>query len=429
MKYEKTSIPILILFCIFIYPVMFKSSTILSYAYQYGIPLFYIALNINFVKRISKKQLLIISCLVILLFFSVLYPTLHNSGDYTYIKVSSFVFRKLVVYLFLIIVLVKKYKEHTRIEHFMYYYILVHVMFVIGTLLLVLIPNLKYLWFSLFSEVNDSEAFLEAYGYTFRIGWQGFAGYRMTLHCTWCCIFLLYMYYACETRYRLKENIFLIAYAICFLGNMFYGRVGLVLSIVMSLIAVLVWNRKHFLRILQFTIIAVVLIYGIYLLRRQPIISDWYTWMSRPLINLITEGRFNNYSVDRLKEMVFLPEWDTILFGDGFFMQDTHYYERTDSGIMRNILFWGILGAVISYGVTFYSLLDLKKKNFLMWLLMIGTLVVFEYKGDAYYEFIALMFAISFIENAVIERYSGKYKEMLTIRESLGKKRKEIVNG
>ena len=109
MKYEKTSIPILILFCIFIYPVMFKSSTILSYAYQYGIPLFYVALNINFVKRISKKQLLIISCLVILLFFSVLYPTLHNSGDYTYIKVSSFVFRKLVVYLFLIIVLVKKY--------------------------------------------------------------------------------------------------------------------------------------------------------------------------------------------------------------------------------------------------------------------------------------------------------------------------------
>lgn len=408
MKYEKTSIPILILFCVFVYPVMFKEWVILSYVYQYGIPFVYVAFNFKLLRKISGKQLFIIGCLVLLLFLSVLYPTLHNTGDYSYVKVSTFVFRKLAVYLFLAMVLVKKYREHTGVEHFMYYYILTHAVFVIGTILIVFAPGLKSIWFSVFAETIESETLLESYGYTFRIGWQGFAGYRMTLHCTWCCIFLLYMYYACKEELQLKRSIFLISYVLCFLGNMFYGRSGLVISIITSLIAVLVWNRKHFFRILQFIVIAVVLVFFIYLLRNHPLFSEWYTWMATPIINLITKGEFNNASFNTTLEMVFMPEWKTILYGDGYFTQGNHYYTMTDSGIMRNILFWGIVGAVISYGVTFYSLLDMKKKNMLMWILMFGSFLAFEYKGDVYYEYIALTFSISFIDTALPVRYSGK---------------------
>ena len=408
MKYEKTSIPILFLFCIFIYPVMFKGAAFLSYVYQYGIPFIYVALNFKFMRRISKKQFFIIGCLVILLFFSILYPTIHNTGDYSYIKVSTFVFRKLVVYLFLAIVLVKRYKENTSAEHFIYYYSLTHAVFVIGTLLIVFIPGLKTLWFSIFAEVNESGTLLESYGYTFRIGWQGFAGYRMTLHCTWCCIFLLYMYYACSERYCLRKRTFLMLFSLCFLGNMFYGRSGLILSIAASLTGVLVWNRRHFLRILQFIAIVSVLISTIYFLRDKPVFSDWYNWMSKPIINLITQRSFNNVSFDTTKEMVFMPEWKTVLFGDGYFTQDKHYYEQTDSGIMRNILFWGMLGAVLSYGITFYSLLELKKKNLLMWMLLLGTFIAFEYKGDVYYEYIAMSLSLSFVETALSCKYSGK---------------------
>ena len=173
---------------------MFKEWVILSYVYQYGIPFVYVAFNFKLLRKISGKQLFIIGCLVLLLFLSVLYPTLHNTGDYSYVKVSTFVFRKLAVYLFLAMVLVKKYREHTGVEHFMYYYILTHAVFVIGTILIVFAPGLKSIWFSVFAETIESETLLESYGYTFRIGWQGFAGYRMTLHCNIICIMFLRKY-------------------------------------------------------------------------------------------------------------------------------------------------------------------------------------------------------------------------------------------
>lgn len=410
MKYEKTSIPILILFCIFIYPVMIKGTTTLSYIYQYGIPFFYIILNLKFVKEITKRQLLIFGLLSTLLILSFLFPVFHSTGDYTYIKISTFVFRKLLIYLFLILVLVKKYKENVSPEHFMYYYSLTHAVFVSGTLLIVFFPRFKTFWFSLFPEIIKSETLLESYGYTFRIGWQGFAGYRMTVHCTWCCIFLLYMFYACQAKYRLKTRTFLPVFALCFLGNMFYGRSGLVLSIVTSLIALFIWNRQHFFKILRFICFVVILIFLIYLLRNQPFFSDWYNWMSSPIINLITEGSFNNVSFTETKEMIFVPEWKTILFGDGYFTHNGHYYMGTDSGFMRNILFWGLTGVFISYGTTFYVILDLKKRNALLCLLILGTFLAFEFKGDVYYEYIAVFWAISFIES-IKRKYVYNYSE------------------
>lgn len=404
MKNEGCSKRILFLFCIFLYPVMFRKLTALSYIYQYGIPLAYIALNFEVVRKISKKQVFIIGGLVILIYLSLLYPTLHGTYDYSYLKVSTFVFRKLLVYVFLGIVLLKEYGKNMSVEYFIYYYIMVHAIYVCGTLILVLVPGFKTIWFSVFSEVVETGTLLESFGYTFRIGWQGFAGYRMTLHCTWCCILLFYMFFECKEQYRIKESVFFILFALCFLGNMFYGRSGLVLSILIALCAVILWNKKYFYRILQMGCAFVLFAIIIYLLRNKPIVSDWYTWMSKPLINLVTEGTFNNYSVNRINEMVFMPEWKTILKGDGMFMENGHYYMRTDSGFMRNILFWGIGGAFVSYLITWISLWDLKRYSWFVCICMIMTFAIFEYKGDVYYEYIAFALAISFVENFSIKR-------------------------
>lgn len=410
MKYEKISIPILILFCLFIYPVIFKGPVVLSYAYQYGIPLYYVILNNKLIKKVTKRQLFILVLSVILLLLSYVYPSFHNTGDYTYIKVSTFVFRKLIIYLFLIIVLVKKYKEKASLELFMYYYTLTHAVFVIGTILLVFIPGFKTFWFSVFMELFELEGVSEAYGYTFRIGWQGFAGYRMTLHCTWCCIFLLYMFYGSCEDCRLKNSTFFITFSLCFLGNMFYGRSGLVLTIVSGMAALLMWNRERFFKILQFSFIMTVLIFIIYLLRNHTFFSDWYNWMSKPIINLITQGSFNNASFSQTREMVFMPEWNTFLYGDGYFTQGNHYYMQTDSGITRNILFWGLFGTAILYGTTLYSSLELRKKSELLWILILGTFLAFEYKGDVSYEYTTLFLAVSFIES-MRRKYVNNYSE------------------
>lgn len=98
----------------------------------------------------------------------------------------------------------------------MYYYALTHAIYVIGTLLLVFIPSLKTFWFSVFEEVVSSEMLSESFGYTFRIGWQGFSGYRLTLHCTLSCIFLLYLFYVGKRNFQINKKILLICYILCF---------------------------------------------------------------------------------------------------------------------------------------------------------------------------------------------------------------------
>lgn len=421
MIHKKTSMRIVLLFCIFMYPVMLNGPVVLSYAYQYGIPFIYVISNIRYIKRLNSRQLAILGMAAFLVALSVMYPLIHNTGDYSYIKVTTYVFRKLVVYLLLVIVIIKKYRKDSSIECFMYYFSLTNAIFVVGTLMLVFIPGLKNTWFLIFKETIKSESYLKSFGYTFRIGWQGFAGYRMTFHCTLSCIFLLYLNYSCEERYRLKKVVFFLTFALCLLGNMFYGRSGLVLSILTSIFCVLFWNITHFTNILKFICLASVIIIVVYLLRKQPVFSSWYIWMSTPIKNLITQGSFNNVSFSTTQSMLFMPEWSTILFGDGYFTQDGHYYMSTDSGMMRNILFWGILGAGISYGITIGAIGGVRKRNFVLWLMMITTFIAFEWKGDIYYEYITLFLAISFVENVSVNKANKHHLGVLS--------EKQIIKG
>lgn len=167
MKKHNVSIYILLLFCLFINPVMFKGSNIISYAYIYGIPLLYLFLHFGGVLRISNKQFRILSLSLFLFLLCLLYPVIHGSHDMSYIPVSTYVFRKLIVYLFLFSILAKKYGDDLRVEHFMGYFACSQAVYVIVTVIFVLIPLSKDAWFSLFKEVVKSEEVLKSFGYTF----------------------------------------------------------------------------------------------------------------------------------------------------------------------------------------------------------------------------------------------------------------------
>ena len=180
---------------------------------------------------------------------------------------------------------------------------------------------------------------------------------------------------------------------------MFYGRSGLVLTIISSIIGFLVWQKnqgKKILRVIALLAIGIALLFRV---KDAPSIYQWYIWMSSPIKNILTTGRFNNVSFNTtFYEMIFVPEIKTIIFGDGKYVENGHYYMQTDSGLMRNILFWGILGVLVSYGVTICSIFELKKTNGFLTLLVIVCFIVFELKGAVYYEFIALMSGISFAD-------------------------------
>ncbi len=404
MESTKTSKLIVFLFCIFIYPVNLPMPSVIRYMLIYGLPFFYLLFNINLLKKVTKKQIIIMMLVGILIVFSIIYPFLHSTGDYTYVGISTYVFRKLLIYLALICILVRRYKENVCMEHFLYYYVLTHAIYVLGTICLVGIPGFKNLWFSFFGEVIESGELLKSYGYAFRIGWQGFAGYRMTLHCTFSCLFILYLFYSEKSKLKITNTKFIILYGLCLLGNMFYGRSGLAVTVITNIIAIGIWNRKKWKQILLFFIVILFLFIFLFLLKNNSVISDWIEWIVRPFINLVTTGSFNNYSVNILLDSMFVPEWKTLLLGDGFFTYKGNYYMNVDSGIVRNFLFWGILGAGVSYFTTIYSILEIKKNDKLLCLLMICVFCIFELKGDVYYEFITLFLAISFVET-ISEQY------------------------
>ncbi|MCI8780539.1 MAG: hypothetical protein HFH70_07670, partial [Lachnospiraceae bacterium] len=304
-----------------------------------------------------------------------------------------------VIYLFLVCILLKYYKEKIRVEVFYYYFALANAIYVVGTVCFVFVPGLHQLWFKIFSEnVENTNVLLQSFGYTFRIGWQGFSGFRMTLHCTLSCLFLLYMYYSRDSKIKIKRHVFFICYALCFMGNMFYGRSGLAVTVLLTIVAIVAWNRGQLKKIFRFVIAGVFFIMAIYIFRDAPLISDWYEWMSRPFINLLTSGSFQNASFSSLSDMYFLPGGKTILWGDGYFTKNGGYYMNTDSGFMRNILFWGMIGGVLSYFTTVYCMWDLRKKNIVFFLMFCVAFILFEYKGDTYYEFITLFYVIAFMD-------------------------------
>lgn len=426
MENIKTSKLLILLSCVCIYPVMLRNSTAFSYAIIYGIPFCYLFFHIHLFIKMTKRQTLMTILFFILLFLSIIYLVLHGTGDYSYVKVVTFIFRKAIIYLFLICVLVSYYKEESTAEIFYYYFALTNAIYVLGTLCFVFVPGIQKIWFQVFSEnVENTNELLQSFGYTFRIGWQGFSGFRMTMHCTFSCLFLVYLFYSKNSKIRIKRNVFFISYALCFMGNMFYGRSGLAITLLFSMLAIVVWNRKYLRKIFSFVLAGIFFLGGIYILRDIPVISSWYEWMARPFINLLTMGSFNNASFSSLSDMYFLPEWKTILWGDGYFTLNGSYYMKTDSGIMRNILYWGIIGGLFSYFTTVYSMWGLKKKDELFFLMFLGTFIIFECKGDTYYEFITLFYVIDFV-NSVKKIYLKNYSIFQDDKSSTQYKRGKI---
>lgn len=85
-----------------------------------------------------------------------------------------------------------------------------------------------------------------------------------------------------------------------------------------------------------------------------------------------------------INDMYFTLSPKQLLFGDGKYVVDGLYYMHTDAGIMRNLLFWGVIGTALLYLYFAYSLFanaKCKKARMIsLWILFICA--VFEVKGQ-----------------------------------------------
>ena len=136
------------------------------------------------------------------------------------------------------------------------------------------------------------------------------------------------------------------------------------------------------------------------------VLENWFFWLIIPFENFISTGSFNNASLNHLiEDMYFMPDIDTLLFGDARYMEEGTglYYMHTDAGPMRQILFWGIFFTAFIYLLCIVLLFLLKfDKGFkTMFLLFI---ILFEFKGECYYHLLPLF--ITFLAINKLNKYN-----------------------
>lgn len=400
---SKSPLWLVIVFSFYIFPIVGTRYGIISYSVIYGIPMAYLFVHLRTLLalfgRIRVRYVMDICIFALLLMISVTMPVLHDTGDYTYVWTVLGIVRKLIIYLFLTIVLVHHYPKENVLFHFMKLHIIATSAYVIGSMLFFGFPILKTTWNHIWQFENFS--FLKKYGYSLRFGWSGFSGFRATITCTLSVIFLLFLKFDRLFRdFRVFSRTWILLLGLNLLGNMFYGRSGVIASVLIC-IAALVMYRKINGKLIVSTVLMAgglfLVITGLAQVNES--IHDWYNWVTSPILSLITTGKTDNYSFNHLvNDMIFFPEWKTFLWGDGLYTDPVtgRYYMNTDSGFMRQILFWGIGVTALVYGYTVYNL-----KSFftgsglkLAALLLMGF-AVYEFKGEEYYEIVPLFFMLS----------------------------------
>ena len=401
MAFQKLSFKIILVFAFFLYPVILGNMALVCYAFVYGIPCLYIFLNyrkvVNYLRHLPFSIFIISISLLGLLVTSFSLPILYGTYDLSYVGVIGAVFRRLLIYIFLFVVIFNYYRDNLVVERFMFYHVIATTLYVIGTIIFLLLPDLRTTWTSVLQIQGMQAELIEGISYITRFGWSGFSGFRTTISCSLSIIFVTYLYANKENYFQLPATWYCFFSFFCFLGNMFYGRSGLVVSFLCVLSGLIIYHKisLKFLTGCCFVVILLA-ICVINLKAFSTALENWYVWLIIPFENLLETGSFNNQSLNHLiEDMYFMPDIDTLLLGDARYMEDGTglYYMHTDAGLMRQILFWGVFFTGLIY-LLCITLLFLLKFDYGLKVMFLIFFIVFEFKGECYFHLLPLFITL-----------------------------------
>lgn len=376
----------------------------------YVVCLFYIILNINQVislfysnNRIKYYVNIAIIFLCLSSSLSFILPIIYGTFDFTYFTVIIIgIARMLIKMLFLLILTKKMLRKNNLLFSYMKLFIDAMVLYSIFSLLLNASPEFKSLWFHIIYDPNGSLA--QQLYYQTRIGLVGFSGFRQTFYCSMGVIFQCYYLYLISIQ---KKKGFLLSLGKLILllcGNSLYGRVGMlysIIAIVIMLIYLFIKRGKIKLLLIITGVVAVIYSMILIMIQYSETMYNWYTWAMGPINSLIHEGRLGYSAENMIENMYFLPSATTLILGDGIYTEYGHYYMHTDVGLMRAILFYGIIGALAGYLIVFTILKGIYKINkrinrnmILLIILLFFLLVFFELKGEVFYIEIGIIFPL-----------------------------------
>lgn len=399
---DRKGLWISLLFFYFVHPFLVNGFVAFSYAVTYGIPILYLLANPSYLRKLlgvlqRREGVVFLVGFLLLMVWSVLTIALNNSNDWSFFWTIAGPFRTLIRYMFLVVVLLKMYPNSSipYEERFMHYFILANVYYIGFTLLLAIFPSFKSFWLSFI--YNERIDLFESYGYQNRVSIDGFAGFRSTIACSMGIIFCFYL------SSKRRSTFYTLLAAVMLIGNFFYGRSGLVTSIVITALAAM-WYRKINLRLMLTILIIVaflVLLIRLLFAVNQDF-SSTYEWATRPVVELLTTGTTESGSFETMTHrMLWMPPAKTLAIGDGRFTDPvTHsYYMRTDLGFMRLSLFGGLPACLIVYLSVLIGIWNISRHRRFLFVTISLLFAVFEFKGITWISVLPFIIIIAMTMN------------------------------
>lgn len=399
----------LLLFSVCQFTIVFNNFEIISYIFYYIIPfcfiVYYYKDSILLMKKLFKNKIFIFffMTLIIWYLFCLIFPTIHATFDFTafFNEPVNFI-KQMIMQYFLLLVYCKYVNQTPSLENYLKYYILSCVLYVLGTITMLLFPPIKEFFLTNIKESEHAKIVALQPDYITRYGWSGFSNFEHSIKCS--------LSVALCGWFIIKDNknidiSFFLPLIICFIGNMFYARIGMIISIlIIAIIIFKVYQVKRNIAKLLLIIIIWLILLLLLLGFLNPIIGNWVKWMFINIINMFNGTGLLSGSLGIIfNNMIFMPKIKTLLIGDGLYTSATgSYYMNTDVGFMRSTLFGGIPYTLIRYS-TFFSLLYIiykEKKDNSINLLIVFFIIIFifgEIKGEIIVPLLVLLTSVYLI--------------------------------
>lgn len=384
---------ILLLCAYHFFPFITVRGSIIMYAFAYLVPLVYMVLNFDLlVKTVSKivysDLLLCIIPLVLLTAAAVIIPIIYGTYDYTYFTEEIMTVTKIMFRMLFLVMLIKKNIPNADLRTFCKYFIFSCLLYIGSTVVMMAIPQIKDLFYSIIKENEHSKTLALETRYSTRYGWAGFSTFEYTFKCL---IAIIFNNYFIQKNIKQKYVLFPIAVtAVLLVGTLFYGRIGTLAALIILFffaLRLMIKRPKIFMWCVAGLLLCIAAL--LVLKNRVSAVGAWFDWAFDLIINFVNNKTLRTDSSDvLLNKMLFIPDFKTILIGDGRYTENELYYMGTDAGIMRPLLFGGLIFAFLRY-ISLYGILlwrmfkretENPEKTVFFWILLMC--IVFEIKGE-----------------------------------------------
>ena len=385
------------------FPFITENYSAVMYVLIYGIPAVYLLANVKFLIKTAADVLSSRYCVVPLgLAFvglmSLALPSIYCTGDLTYFTMAFMTMVKIALRMLFLYVLIKKTVPAADTQTYAKYFILSCCLYFCSTAVLVALPAARDFIMDFVKQTPEARYSAKDPNYVTRCGWAGFSGFEYTFKFVLGLIFNISLIEDELGEEKINITKFLPA-VVLLAGTVCYGRVGTLFAVLLLVyVFVLLVRKKRKLFFWSFGIIAGVMVLLSVLQLFIPALHTWFNWALEPFIAFFKTGKLSVGSFYVLKEnMLFMPDFKTVLVGDGRYTDGARYYQHTDSGLMRPLLFGGFIFALVRCLSLYVPLVaDTMKKEdrkseraVSLWVLL--CCLFFELKGEIVFSCLPVM--------------------------------------